>query len=225
MPVPAFLNTIEQSALSTWIRQTDSIFGFYFILVFHTIGMALLVGPNAVVDLILLGFISDVPLAPFRRWFTVMWAGFWINAVSGTFLLIAYPTKALTNPVFYVKLCLIVLALGTMYAVETRIFANPGASGAAGSLRNSTAHSSAVPSEMPQSSTAGSRTLAACSLILWIAVITAGRLLAYTFRYISYGALRTKMQMRPRRGSFGLSSRLGKGSGGGAGRRRLCLPS
>ena len=36
-----------------------------------------------------------------------MWAGFWINALSGILLLIAYPTKALTNPLFYAKLVLI----------------------------------------------------------------------------------------------------------------------
>ena len=41
-----------------------------------------------------------------------MWAGFWVNAVSGVLLLIAYPTKALTNPLFYVKLVLIAIGLG-----------------------------------------------------------------------------------------------------------------
>ena len=167
MPVPAFLNTIEQSGLSTWIRQTDSIFGFYFILVFHTIGMALVVGPNAVVDFILLGWVSDIPLAPFKRWFTVMWIGFWINAVSGLFLLIAYPTKAFTNPVFYVKLSLIALALWTMQSLKTRMF---------GDARLS-----------PAAIMARCRALALCSLIFWTGAITTGRLLAYTFRYISYG--------------------------------------
>jgi len=165
--VPAFLNSIEQSGLSTWIRETDSIFGFYFILVFHTIGMALVAGPNAVVDFILLGFISDIPLAPFKRWFTVMWAGFWINAISGIFLLIAYPTKALTNPVFYVKLGLIALAVWTLKEIKTRIYDDPSQSEAL--------------------ITARAKTLAVCSLVFWTGTITAGRLLAYTFQYISYG--------------------------------------
>ena len=40
-----------------------------------------------------------------------MWAGFWVNAVSGVLLLIAYPTKALTNPLFYGKLVLIAAGL------------------------------------------------------------------------------------------------------------------
>jgi len=44
LALPEIFNTIEQSAISVWIRDTDSLFGFYFILLFHTIGLALLVG-------------------------------------------------------------------------------------------------------------------------------------------------------------------------------------
>ena len=46
-----------------------------------------------------------------KRFLPVMWFGFWLNAISGVALLIAYPTKALTNPVFYLKLVLIALAM------------------------------------------------------------------------------------------------------------------
>ena len=46
-----------------------------------------------------------------RRYYRAMWAGFWVNAFSGVLLLIAYPTKALTNPVFYLKLALIAVAI------------------------------------------------------------------------------------------------------------------
>ena len=51
--------------------------------------------------------LSDLPLKSFKPFFSVMWLGFGINAISGVFLLIAYPTKAFTNPVFYLKLLLI----------------------------------------------------------------------------------------------------------------------
>ncbi len=40
-----------------------------------------------------------------------MWFGFWLSTVSGVLLLIGYPTKALTNLVFYLKLILIALAV------------------------------------------------------------------------------------------------------------------
>ena len=54
-----------------------------------------------------------------------MWTGFWINAVSGVLLLIAYPTKALTNPLFYVKLVLIAIGLGIARKLSARLRALP----------------------------------------------------------------------------------------------------
>jgi hypothetical protein len=105
-----------------------------------------------------LGFSTGIPLDALRRYFLVMWAGFWINAVSGVLLLIAYPTKALTNPLFYAKLGLI--GFGIVLALRIRR--------EVGEVRR---ESDAPPL---------ARALAAASLACWIAVIFAGRLLAYT---------------------------------------------
>ena len=55
MALPLFLQTIEDTGFSTWLRESESPFAFYFILLFHTFGLALLVGANMVVDLRLLG--------------------------------------------------------------------------------------------------------------------------------------------------------------------------
>ena len=60
---PAFLQTIEQSAVSSWIRDSSSLFGFWFVISVHAIGMALLVGASAVIDLRILGVAKDLPLA------------------------------------------------------------------------------------------------------------------------------------------------------------------
>jgi hypothetical protein len=163
---PVFLRSIEASSLSTWFRESDSPFAFYFILLFHTFGLALLVGGNAVMDLRLLGIERSIPLAPLKRIFPIMWAGFAINATSGILLLIAYPTKALTNPVFYTKLLIIALAVWVMTKLKSRVF------------DDSTLDETAM--------VARGRPLAKWSLVLWIAAITAGRLLAYTYKYITY---------------------------------------
>jgi hypothetical protein len=168
LAVPEFFNTIEQSGLSTWLRESDSPFSFYFILVWHTFGLALLVGASTVVDLRILGVATDLPLAPLKHLFSVMWWGFWINAISGVFLLIAYPTKAFTNPVFYVKLSLIVLAVITMQRMKNRVFSDATLSQAAMVARG--------------------KAMAKLSLLLWIGAITAGRLLAYTYTYRLYGS-------------------------------------
>ena len=162
-----FFNTLEQSGLSTWLRESDSVFSFYFILLCHTIGLALLMGTNAILDLRLLGVASDLPLKSFKPFFSVMWLGFGINAVSGVFLLIAYPTKAFTNPVFYLKLLLIASAVVVMQRMKNRLFGDVAL----------------TESDMM----ARGRSLATWSLVLWIGAITSGRLLAYTFIYRMYG--------------------------------------
>jgi len=163
---PLLLQTIEESGLSTWLRESESPFAFYFVLLFHTFGLALLVGAHAVIDLRLLGIGRDIPLAPLKRLFGIMWLGFAINAVSGMLLLIAYPTKALTNPVFYTKLTLIGFAVWIMTTLQSRVF------------NDSTLNEAAMIGR--------GRALAKWSLAIWIGVITAGRLLAYTYKYLTF---------------------------------------
>ena len=163
---PLLLRTIEESGFSTWLRESESPFAFYFVLLFHTFGLALLVGANAVIDLRLLGIERDIPLAPLKRLFGIMWLGFAINAASGALLLMAYPTKALTNPVFYIKLTLIGFAVWVMTKLRSRVFDDSSLNEAAMVARG--------------------RTLAKWSLFLWIGAITAGRLLAYTYKYVTF---------------------------------------
>ena len=166
MGPPMFLQAIEETGFSTWLRESESPFAFYFILLFHTFGLALLVGANAVVDLRLLGVARTIPLAPLKRLFRIMWIGFAMNAVTGILLVFAYPTKALTNPDFYVKLTLIGLAIWVMQKLNRQVFENSG------------------PSEADM--IARGATLAKFSIFLWFGAITAGRLLAYTYKYLTF---------------------------------------
>ena len=167
MAVPAFFGAIEASALSTWIRESDSVFAFYFILCLHTLGLSLIVGASTIVDLRILGVATNLPLKPMKPLFSIMWGGFIVNFISGIFLLIAYPTKAFTNPMFYFKLSLIAVALVVVRKMQTSLFGDASLSEADMIERG--------------------KTMARVSLILWIAAITAGRLLAYTYTYILFG--------------------------------------
>ena len=169
MAVPELFNTIEQTALSSWLRESTSVFGFYFILLFHTIGMALVVGASAVVDLRILGIASALPLRPLKRLFAIMWAGLGINVTTGIFLLIAYPTKALTNPDFYIKLSFIALAVITMRRLNSRVFDDASLDEVAMIVKG--------------------KTMAVWSLVFWIGAVSAGRLLSETSKYILYGHL------------------------------------
>ena len=156
---PVFI-WIEASAFSTWLRESASIMVFPFVLILHTVGLAFLVGANVAIDARVLGLARGVPLLSLQRYYLAMWAGFWINAFSGVLLLIAYPTKALTNPLFYVKLTLIGIALYLTGVLRGRMMEGTVAAG------------TAAPRHLKR--------LAAASLAVWGLSIFAGRFLAYT---------------------------------------------
>src|SRR2546430_3574530 len=101
-PVWDFLLRIEQSGFSTWIRESSSVFAFPSVLLLHTIGMGVVVGINAGIDLRILGIAPALPLAPMERFLPVLWVGFWVNAATGLVLLLVDATTKLTNPDFYV---------------------------------------------------------------------------------------------------------------------------
>ena len=155
-----FFVWLESTPFSTWLREEPSLMVFPFVLILHTVGLAFLVGANIAIDARVLGLARGVPLLSMQRYYRAMWAGFWVNAASGILLLIAYPTKALTNPVFYAKLTLIAAALAISRAIRVHMMTGELAAGATASRPL--------------------RLLAIASLVCWGISITAGRFLAYT---------------------------------------------
>lgn len=153
-----WLAAIEQSALPTWVRESGSIWGYPTILTLHTLGLGILVGANASLDLRLLGFGRRIALADLEPLFTWMWAGFALNALTGVLLFAADATTKSTQTIFYVKLAAIALALTVMVRLKSSVYGN-GPDRAAITPRN--------------------RALATASLIFWAAAITAGRFMAY----------------------------------------------
>jgi len=55
--------------------------------ILHTWGLAFVVGANVAIDVRVLGLARAVPALALDRYFTIMWVGFWIDAVSGVALL------------------------------------------------------------------------------------------------------------------------------------------
>jgi hypothetical protein len=160
----AFFGWVESSALSDWVRGSESIFAFPTIITLHAIGMGFLAGGSAAIDLRILGIAPSIPLKSMQRFLPVLWLAFTVNAISGTLLLIAYPTKALTNPLFYVKLGLIALGVTLVYRIGATV------------LRTE---------QEPASGHA--KALALASLATWVALILAGRFLGYTHRWEMLG--------------------------------------
>jgi len=165
----AFFTGVEANWLSVWVREAPTLLAFPTILALHALGMGLLVGASVAMDLRVLGFAPRIPLSVMETLFPIMRFGFWLNAASGALLLLAYPTKALTNPLFYVKLTLIGLALVVTVVIRKRILNKP-------KLEDAPV-SAPVPIK--------SKMLAVASLALWAAAIAAGRFLAYTYNYLT----------------------------------------
>ena len=147
---------LESTALSTWVRESGSLWAYPMVLTAHTVGMSLLVGASAVLDLRLLGVASRVPLGPLAVVFRALWTGAVISLVSGLLLFGADASTKGATTVFFVKLACIAAAIVVAWRLR-RAFAGGD---------------DAVPS-------GHSRLLAVVSLLLWAGAITAGRFMAY----------------------------------------------
>jgi hypothetical protein len=154
-----FLIWLRGSSICTLIRESTSVWAYPTILFLHTLGMSVLVGLVAVIDLRLLGVGSTLPLAPMKRLMPLIWIGFWINAVSGTILFAIDGPAKIQNPAFPIKLALIALGVVVARIVDRKVLSVGDAS------------SSTVP--------AGGKLFAVLSLALWAGAVTAGRLMAY----------------------------------------------
>ena len=159
-----FFIWLEGTPVSVWIRESPALWAFPFILYLHTLGLALIAGLSSALALWVIVQPATLPRTPFLNLFPWMWAGFAINVVSGIALLIAYPAKALTNPVFYLKLIAIAVAVGIVQWLQRQLTTIEQGGTAAGDL--------------------GFRRAAWSLLGLWFVATTAGRLLAYTYNIL-----------------------------------------
>jgi hypothetical protein len=151
------LMRLSETALARWINESGSLFGYPGFLFLHSLGLAFVVGVSAAVDLRVIGVAPGVPLVSLRALFPVIWLGFSVSALSGAILFIADASGKSQNPVFEIKLVLV--ALGVMLAALTQR-----------RLHRLEA----------DASDRRARVLAVASLLVWLAAIVAGRLVAYT---------------------------------------------
>jgi hypothetical protein len=161
----SFLKRLDHTAISTYLRESD--YGFVFFLTIHILSMSCLVGANSIVSMRVLGMAQGIPLRSLRRLFPFMWTGFIMADLSGIAIGFAHASTRLWNPILGVKLVIISIAAPIMRMMQKRIFDDPKVSEGA----------------LPQSA----KKLAAAQLILWLSVLVAGRLIAYSFTIFGEG--------------------------------------
>jgi hypothetical protein len=112
---------IERSPAGEWMRSSRA--GFPIVESVHLIGLALFVGTLLLIDMGLLGVamrrqpISQVAaaLAPFT------WSGFGLLMLTGPFMFSAQAAKWHDNPVFWIKMLLLITAIVFQLSVRRKI--------------------------------------------------------------------------------------------------------
>jgi hypothetical protein len=154
----AILDWIQNLRLSTSIAESDSLWwGYAWWLFVHAVGMGLTAGLGFIICLRVLGVGGQIPLSSFRVLFRLFWFGFYVNLLSGTLLFMTDATGIARVWQLYAKLLCLGLALLVMSRLRKFV--------------DSDASDGAIPSHVQK--------LAYACIVLWLAVITSGRLIAY----------------------------------------------
>jgi hypothetical protein len=158
----ALLKSLEASGLATGIR--DSVFLFPLIESTHVIGLALVFGTIAIIDLRLLGIASAQ--RPFQRMASDIlkwtWAAFALTALTGGLMFTTNAPVYYHNAFFRAKMLLLALTGINMLFFEL--------------TAGRTIHAW---DQAPSAPRAG-KAVAALSLAMWIGIICMGRLIGFT---------------------------------------------
>jgi hypothetical protein len=158
LQIAHFGEIIEQLSFSTWVSESKSLLAYPTILWIHVMGMGVVAGIASFISLRLLGVSPKIPLKPLERLYPLIWTGFWVNAATGTALLMASASKRLVDPVFFTKLGFVFIGVAVLQRTRTKVFQGLRPNG-----------------EVPESA----KPLAWAALTCWLGAIIAGRLLAY----------------------------------------------
>lgn len=147
---------IENTAIAQWVGL--SYWAYPFLLCLHITGLAIVVGIFFMRDLRVLGLARELDARIFLTLNRLAWAGFVLNLVSGLLLFSSQATIFVQSTPFLVKITCIAAAMVLAAWQQSRLRRELAANGGISLALKSTA---------------------ACSLTLWVAAISAGRLIAY----------------------------------------------
>ena len=108
--VTKFMEWLQASSLAVFIHKTP--WAFTTVEVIHVFAVSMVIGTIAIVDLRLLGLASTKrPFAELsRQVLPVTWTAFVVAVIAGLLLFISRATDYFVNPVFWIKMSLIVVA-------------------------------------------------------------------------------------------------------------------
>jgi hypothetical protein len=168
--IQSILDWLQHTSLAVQIR--DSLLLFPLLESAHVIGLALVFGTIAIVDLRLLGLASTHRsfqrlAADTLKW---TWGAFALTGLTGVLMFITNATVYFHNAYFRAKIVLLVLA-----ALNVLVFELTD-----GRTVQRWDHAPSVPRP--------ARAIAALSLVIWVAVIVTGRMIGFTTTRASLAA-------------------------------------
>ncbi|HEY0746023.1 MAG TPA: DUF6644 family protein [Steroidobacteraceae bacterium] len=150
---------IQSTWLSEFARKSDWLFTTMETV--HFMGLSLLLGSMAILDLRILGILKRIPVAKLLSLIPIAMVGFGVQLLSGITMFSATPAKYWGNLAFRIKLLLIGLA--GLNALWFWIFEHRR-------MQTAAAREAINPA---------AKAVAALSLILWLLVLTFGRIITY----------------------------------------------
>jgi uncharacterized membrane protein len=157
-PVGAFIHTFEPDPDKFSDAMTFSKWWWTFMMAMHFLGLILIVGTVGLLDIRIMGFLKQLPVAPVHRLLPWGLAGLGINIVTGLMAFAGRPDNYIFSIAFWLKmLALMLLGLNAVAFYMTNIF------GDVESLKAG------------EDATISAKLVAASSLVLWFAVIAMGR--------------------------------------------------
>jgi hypothetical protein len=160
--ITPLLEWLQGTSLAVHIR--DSLFAFPLIESTHVIGLTLVFGTIAIIDLRLLGLASTN--RSFERLaadtLTWTWIAFVVSAVTGSLMFITNASVYFHNTYFRAKIALLFLAALNMLVFEV------------------TARRTVATWDRDAAAPPLGRAVAAVSLVIWIGVIITGRMIGFT---------------------------------------------
>jgi len=157
----AFCDRLSESAVSQAIQTTEWVIPT--IQTVHILAVAAVLSSILLVNLRYIGLRGQNQsiAAVTARYVPIVWYGLPILLATGATLIIAEPSRSLQNPVFVVKMVLVLFAAGATLGYQIPLRRDPGFWDCSASRRRLAA------------------VLACLTMPLWVAIVFAGRWIAY----------------------------------------------
>ena len=150
---------LENTALSDWVTGPPLLWAVLETL--HFLGLSLLIGTIGLFDFRLLGMAKGLPPGLLSRLIPWGIAGFGLNVITGILFFVGEPKNYVYNPAFYFKMTFVVLAGINVLVFYLTLAKKVEALGPG------------------DDAPLGAKVVGAVSLLLWIGVMSAGRLLTF----------------------------------------------